>query len=165
MKLTGIPSPGKYSNSQSLRVDAAKAISFVEISASKAAGGVNNSASLLYNFFTACAAAVTSLRDVTAPTFVSAAIAAAAPTKLVITLSEDLDPGVVPAGTAFVSSPAKTFSKVEIAGRKITLTASTAFAAGATTIAYTKPATNTVRDLADIELATFTAQSVTNGVV
>lgn len=165
MKLTGIPSPGKYSNSQSLRVDACKAISYVEIAASKAAGGVVNSATLLHNFFTACATAVAGIRDVTAPTFVSAAIALAEPTKLVITLSEDLDESVVPAGTAFVSSPAKTFSSVVIKNRTITLTASTAFAAGATTIAYTKPGTNAARDLAQIDLATFTAQPVTNNVV
>lgn len=165
MRVTSLPSPGAYSNSQTLRTDAAKAISFVEIAAAKSAGGVTNSANKLHTFFSACVTAVASLRDVTAPTFVSAVIQAATPTKLTITFSEDIDPTIIPAGTAFVSSPAKTFSKVEVSNRTVTLTATTAFAAGATTIAYTQPGTNNLRDIGGNLLANFAAQSVTNNVV
>lgn len=165
MRVTDLPSPGAYSNSQHLRTDTAKAISFVEMAAAKSAGGVTNSANKLHTFFTAAVAAVASLRDVTAPTFVSAVIALATPTKLTITFSENLDAGVVPAGAAFVSSPAKTFSSVEVSGRTVTLTATVAFAAGATTIAYTQPGTNNLRDQGGTLLANFTAQAVTNNVV
>lgn len=165
MKAATLPSPGKYSNSQQLRQSAATAISACEIVAAKTVGGKTTSAGTLRTFFTACATALNDLYDNTAPTFASAVVANATPTKLEITLSEALDTGVVPAAAAFTISPAKTISTVEVVGTKVTLTVSAAFVNGnVITVAYAKPATNALRDPAGNQVATFTAQAVTNNV-
>jgi hypothetical protein len=165
MKNDALPSPGFIPNGHRLRQELVKSISYVEVMADLRAPAKPEQAKSLDTFLSACKTAIAGLIDVTAPTFVSAAIDAATPKVLTITFSEPLDPGVVPAGSAFTSSPAKTFSKVEVVGNKVILTASAAYTAGAVTIAYTAPGTNALRDLSGLLLATFGAQPVTNGVV
>lgn len=164
MKLDALPSPGYIGSGIALQREAIKAISYVEIMASLKAGKTEQ-AKTLTTFFTACNAAIASFIDATLPTFSSAVIALASPTKLTITYSEGLDPSIVPAVSAYTSSPAKTFSKVEIAGNKVILTATVAYAAGATTVTYTAPGTNALRDTSGNLLATHSASAVTNNVV
>ncbi len=166
MRASTLPSPGNLANSQRLRHEAAHAISTAEVVASKTPGGKTDSAAKLATFFTACATALDAIKDGTAPTFSSAVVQNATPTKLTITFSEDMDQTVLPAAAAFVTSPAKTISSRAWTGaRTLELTVSVAFANGNTiTVAYTKPATNWARDIAGNAVATFTAQSVTNNV-
>lgn len=161
MKNDALVSPGFISNGPRLRQEAIKAISYVEVMADLVAPAKPSQAKELDTFFSACRTALTSMIDSTAPTFVSAAVALTTPRNLVITFSENLDATIVPAGSAFVSSPAKTFNKVVVAGNTVTLTATTDFVAGATTIAYTQPGTNALRDASGNLVATFAAQSVT----
>lgn len=163
MKLDALPSPGFIPSGQRLQAELTKAISYVEV-VGGLRGGKTEQAKSLDTFLVAARAAVADYIDVTLPTFVSAAIDAETPKVLTITLSESLDPTVVSAGAAFTASPSKSWAKVEVIGERVVLTATTAFAAGATTIAYTKPGTNALRDLSGNQLATFSAQSVTNGV-
>jgi hypothetical protein len=66
MRITDLPSPGIYVNSQRLRIEAVKAISACEIAAN-ASGGTVDSAVALEAFFLACAAAVTPLKPVVTP--------------------------------------------------------------------------------------------------
>lgn len=60
MRIHDLPSPGSYSNSQRLRIEAAKTISAVEISAA-GAGGSTSTAEQVRDFFLACSAAVEGL--------------------------------------------------------------------------------------------------------
>lgn len=161
MKNDALPSPGFIPNGHRLRQELVKSISYVEVMADLRAPAKPEQAKSLDTFLSACKTAIAGLIDVTAPTLTSATVDLAAPKKLVITFSEPLDPTVVPAGSAFTSSPAKTISKVEVAGNKVTLTVTTDYVAGATTIAYTAPGTNALRDLSGNLLASFTAQTVT----
>lgn len=165
MKNDALPSPGFIPNGHRLRQELVKSISYVEVMADLRAPAKPEQAKSLDTFLSACKTAIASFIDTTAPTFVSATIGAATPKVLTLTFSEPLVGDVVPAGTAFTTSPSRTFTKVEVLGNKVVLTANTAYAAGAVTVAYTKPAVNTLRDLSGLEVATFGAQSVTNGVV
>lgn len=166
MQLDFLPSPGFIPSGHRLRAELTKAISYVETVASLK-GGKTEQAKSLDTFLTACKTAIASAIDTVAPTFASAEILVSAPNQLRVKFSEGLDPNYKPAGTAFVSSPAKTFSSVVIVGDTVVLTASTPFAAGVTTIAYTQPGTDPtrLRDTSGNLVATFTAQAVTNGVV
>lgn len=165
MKASNLSSPGAYSNSQTLRHEAAKAISYVEIAASKSASGKTSSASTLRTFFSDCVSALASLYDSTAPTVSSALVANATPTKIELTMSEALDAGVVPAVSAFVTNPVKTISSVAVAGTKVTLTVSVAFANGnVIDVDYVKPSVNALRDAAGNQVASFTNQAVTNNI-
>lgn len=159
-----LPSPGLIPNGPRLRQEAAKAISYVETMAGLK-GGKTEQAATLKAFLDGCNTAINGFRDTTVPTFASAAILATAPKELRITYSEGLDKTVVPATSAFVTSPAKTISSVRIEGATVILTASTAFAAGATTVTYTQPATNGTRDTSGNLVATHGPSAVTNGVV
>lgn len=161
MKNDALVSPGFISNGPRLRQEAIKAISYVEVMADLVAPAKPSQAKELDTFFSACRTALAGMIDSTAPTFVSAAVALASPRELVITFSENLNSTIVPAGASFVSSPAKTFNKVVVAGNKVTLTATTDFVAGATTVAYTQPGTNALRDGSGNLVATFAAQPVT----
>jgi hypothetical protein len=163
MKLDALPSPGYIGSGLGLQREAIKAISYTEIMAALK-GGKTEQAKTLTTFFTACIAAVAAFVDAVLPTYTRGAIAAAAPTKLVLTYSEGLDPTIVPAGSAFVSSPAKTFNKVEIVGNTVVLTATVAYAAGAVTVTYTAPGTNALRDTSGNLLATHGPSAVTNSV-
>jgi hypothetical protein len=162
MRVETLLSPGLIARGLQLRAMAAQAISTVEITAGRTPGGKINTAKTLQAFFSDCASKLSSYVDSVLPTFASALIASGQGTKLAITMSEDMDPTVVPAGSAFTTSPAKTVSAVSVQGKIVTLTVSAAFVPGAVTVAYTQPGTNALRDLSGNLLATFTAQTVTN---
>jgi branched-subunit amino acid ABC-type transport system permease component len=166
MKLDALPSPGYIGSGIALQREAIKAISYVETMADLK-GGKTEQAKTLTTFFTACIAAVAAYVDATLATFTSALISAAKPKVLVITYSEGLDQAFVPAVSAFASSPARTFSKVEVEGNTVILTATTAFVAGATTVTYTAPgaAANGLRDTSGNLVATHGPSAVTNSVV
>jgi len=168
MKASTLPSPGSYSNSQRLRHESSTAISYVEIAASKTASGKSTSATQLRTFFTACATALDSIYDSTAPTVSSARVQNATPNKVEITFTEALDTSVVPTPgqLAFVLSPVKTITAIEIAGTKVTITVSEPFVNGnVIDVDYTVPATNAVRDPAGNQVASFVSAAVTNNVV
>lgn len=159
-----LPSPGFIPNGPRLRQEAAKAISYVETMAGLK-GGKTEQAATLKAFLDGCNTAINGFRDTTLPTFASASISAAKPKELRIKYSEGLTPNVVPAASAFVTSPAKTISSVAIEGDTVVLTVSVAFAAGAVTVTYTQPATNGTRDTSGNLVATHGPSDVTNGVV
>lgn len=156
MREDNLPSPGAISNGFLLRREAAKAISNAEIVASRTPGGKTAGAKSLQTFFTGCAAALATLVEAVLPT-VTTRIRTAANT-VVITCSEALQPGSSTPLTAFVFAPARTVTAIVISGSTITITATGAVAGD--TVAYTKPATFPVKDLAGNELATFTAAAV-----
>ncbi len=107
----------------------------------------------------------------TAPTVSSAEVTAAKPKELVVTFSEALATGSVPAAAAFAvkvgGSAGPAVSSVAIDGgdaTKLKLGLAVALDAGQTsvTVDYTKPGSNPLKDGANNEVATFTNQSVTN---
>lgn len=102
--------------------------------------------------------------DTVFPTFVSAVVENATKTKLEITFSEALNPAFVPA-IAAVAASGKTVTLVEVAGNKMTLTVSVAYASGnVITTSYTQPATNKLQDLNGHYVASYVTQPVTNNV-
>jgi hypothetical protein len=105
------------------------------------------------------------LIDAVLPTYASGVIALATPKVLTLTYSEALDASIVPAASAFVSSPAKTWASIQVSGSTVILTATTAFAPGATTVTYTAPGTNALRDGTGNLLATHGPSAITNNVV
>lgn len=137
MRLEALPSPGLLSMGLRLQTESAKAISSVEIFSSRN-GGTSGSATKLHAFFTACAAAIASLRDLTAPT-ATAFNQAVGATTVQITTSEPLDPRILPPLTAFVTAPVRTITGVEIVGNKILVSYTGASLANGNTIAYTQP--------------------------
>ena len=104
--------------------------------------------------------------DTTAPTFSSALVTAAAPKSLVITFSEALDTGSVPAAGAFTVKVGGTAEDaptgVSISGAEVTLTLATALDASQTsvTVDYTKPGSDPLKDAANNEVANFANQAV-----
>lgn len=150
MRQETLPSPGLLSNGIKLRVEAAKAISAVEIAAGRAAGGKTSTAATLSTFFTACASALSSISDATAPT-VSSRVRNSA-TQITITFSEALDTSVVPAVGAFAVT-AGTLSSVAVSGSTIVLTGASLTVGS--TVTYTAPDTNWARDLAGNAIASF----------
>jgi hypothetical protein len=159
-----LPSPGLIPNGPRLRQEAAKSISYIETVGSLK-GGKTEQAASLKTFLDACNTAINGFRDTTAPTFASAAISAAKPKELRIKYSEGLQFDVIPATSAFVTSPAKSVTGVAIEGDTVVLTVSVAFAAGAVTVTYTQPGTNGTRDTSGNLVATHGPSTVTNGVV
>lgn len=169
MRVETLPSPGLLSNGIRIRIEAAKAISAVEINAGiPANGGKSSTADPLHDFFTACAAAVNGFRDTTAPTIVARSVAASNPNVIVLTYSEGLDASRVPLVTDFaVTVQARTVTKVVVDGPFVFLTLNTPLAAGAVSVAYTQNANTELRlqDNSDNQSASFAATAVTNGVV
>ena len=168
MRVETLPSPGLLSNGIRIRIEAAKAISAVEINAGiPANGGKSSTAAALSQFFTACAGALASFLETVLPTVAARSIAPSAPKRLTLTMSEGMDPKFVPAATVFaVAGQALTISKVTIDGPFVHLDMTTAFVASpAVTVAYTQNGTNNLRDLSGNLLANFTAAAVTNGIV
>lgn len=159
MRIESLPSPGLLSNSIDLRSAAARAISNIEITAGRS-GGTTSNANVLHNFFTACATAVASLRDLVAPT-VTARNQVTGTNVIRLTTSEGLDPTVIPALTSFVTSPARTITAIEVQGNQLLVTYTGASLANGNTIAYTAPGSNALRDPAGNQLATFAAQAIT----
>ena len=165
MRVETLPSPGLLSNGIRIRIEAAKAISAVEIT-SAYSGGTTSTANTLKAFFDACSTAVAGFVDVVVPTLVSAVINAAKPKRIVLTFSEGLNVLGVPVNTAFVTgTQVKTGATVTVEENRVYLDYATAFVAGAVTIAYTKPGSGAVlEDTSGNDVATFTATAVTNNI-
>lgn len=151
MRVENLPSPGLLSKGISLRLVAAQAISAVEITAGLTPGGKTSAATTLQTFFTACATALNSLTDSTAPT-VSTRVRNSA-TQSTITFSEPLDTSVVPAASAFTISGGSTVTGVAVVGSTIVLTGTGHTAAQ--TVTYTQPSVNGARDRAGNLIASF----------
>lgn len=166
MRVETLPSPGLLSNGIRLRIEAAKAISAVEINAGiPANAGISSTADPLHQFFTQCATAINSFRDVTAPTITARSATASATNKIVLTYSQGLDKTHVPVPADFaVTVQARTVTKVEIDGPFVILTLNTPLAAGAVSVAYTQNASADLRlqDESRNQAASFTATAVTN---
>ncbi len=116
-----------------------------------------------YTYWYSIATAVGGLVvDSSVPTLSSAAVANSDPTKIVLTYSEALDTGSVPAAGAFAASGGKTVSGVAVAGSAVTVTVSPAYASGdAITVSYT-PGAAPVRDFGGNAAVALVAQVVTN---
>lgn len=168
MRVATLPSPGLLSNGIRIRIEAAKAISAVEINAGiPANSGKSTNAKPLSDFFTACAAALSTFVDAAAPTVASRSIAPSSPKRITIVCSEGIDKKFVPAAAAFaITGQTRTIEKVTVDGPFIHVDVTAAFVAGAVNIAYTQPgATTNLRDYSGNLLASFTAAAVTNGIV
>jgi hypothetical protein len=168
MRVETLPSPGLLSNGIRIRIEAAKAISAVEINAGiPVNGGISKAADPLHDFFTACAAAISGMRDVTVPVIQSRSVSASDPSTIVLTYSEGLNKANVPPVTAFaVTVQARTVTSVVVDGPFVRLTLNEPLVAGAVSVAYTQPAAAfRLQDYSDNEAASFAATAVTNGVV
>lgn len=168
MRVETLPSPGLLSNGIRIRIEAAKAISAIEINAGiPVNAGKASGAKDLKTFFDACSTAVTGFLDVTVPAIVARSIAPSQPKRLTLTYSEGLDPAFVPPAAAFaITTQARTITKVTVDGPFVHLDVSAAFVAGAVNVAYTQPgATTNLRDFSENLAASFTAAAVTNGIV
>lgn len=168
MRVASLPSPGLLSNGIRIRIEAAKAISAVEINAGISVnGGKSSAAAPLKAFFDACNTAIAGFLDVTAPTVASRSVAASNLKRIVIVASEGLDEKFVPAPAAFaITGQTLTISKVTVDGPFVYLDVTTAVVAGALNVAYTQPgSTSNLRDVSGNLLASFTAAAVTNPVV
>lgn len=110
-------------------------------------------------------AASPSAVDTTAPVVNTQSVENAAPTVVVLTASEQLAAGFVPAASAFTVG-GHTVSYVALSGNLINLTVTPAFTNGeaARTVSYTQPATNGARDAAGNLMATFSGRAITNNV-
>jgi hypothetical protein len=169
MRIETLPSPGLLSNGIRIRIEAAKAISAVEINAGLSVNaGKSKSAFQLKAFFDACSAAIAGFVDIVLPVITSRVIAAHNAKRITLAYSEGLDPAHVPPVTAFaITGQVKTVHKVIIDGPFVHLDFTSAFVAGAVSVAYTKPVAviDRLQDASGQEAAAFTATAVTNGIV
>lgn len=169
MRVETLPSPGLLSNGIRIRIEAAKAISAVEINAGIPVNeGKSKAAFQLKQFFDACSTAIAGLVDTVLPVLSSLVIAPHEPKRITLVYSEGLDPTHVPPVTAFViTGQVKPVHKVTIDGPLVHLDFTSAFVAGAVSVAYTKPVAvaDRLQDASSQEAAAFTATAVTNGVV
>jgi uncharacterized repeat protein (TIGR02059 family) len=101
------------------------------------------------------------------PVYVSTVIENTTPSQLEMTYNLSLT-NIVPAASAFtvrVNSVARTINSVAISGTKVLLTLSSPVTYGdIITVAYTKPSTNPLQTAAGGQVASITAQPVTNRV-
>lgn len=167
MRVDTLPAPGLLANGIRIRIEAAKAISAVEINAGiPANGGKSSTAKPLSDFFTACAAALSTFLDVTVPTVVSRAATNTNKRRIVVTHSEGLDPKFVPAPAAFVvAGQVVTITKVTVDGPFVYLDTAADMTNAAMTLAYTQPgATSNLRDLSGNLVASYTATAITNSI-
>lgn len=159
MRLETLPSPGMLSMGIRLQTEAAKAISSVEIFASRN-GGTSGSATQLHTFFTACATAIAALRDLAVPT-VTARNQTTGVQLVRLTTSEPLDPRIIPPLTSFVTAPARTITGIEIVGNQVRVSYTGTALLNSETIAYTQPGgLNKLQDAGGNLLASFTAQAI-----
>lgn len=168
MRVETLLSPGLLSNGIRLRIEAAKAISAVEINAGiPANGGISKTADPLYDFFTDCASKINSLRDVTVPTISARSATNSNKSLIILTYSEGLDPEFVPLPADFaVTVQARTVTNVAIDGPFVFLTLNAPLVAGAVSVAYTQnvDVTKRLQDDSDNYAASFTATAVTNSI-
>jgi hypothetical protein len=168
MRVDTLPSPGMLSNGVRVRIEAAKAISAVEINAGiPSNAGKSSAAQPLSAFFTACTAALAGFLDVVVPTVVSRVIAASNTKRITLVCSEGMDAAFVPLVTDFaITGQVRTISKVTIDGPLVHLDVTAAFTAGAVSVAYTQGlAANRLRDRSGNLVVSFAATAVTNGIV
>ena len=163
MRVDTLPSPGLLSNGIRIRIEAAKAISSVEINAGiPVNGGKSSNAKPLSDFFTACVTALSTFLDVTVPTIAARSVSASLPTRITLTYSEGLSAKFVPAVTDFaITGQVRTVSKVTVDGPFVHLDFSPALVTGSVSVAYTQ-GTNKLQDAASNLAASFTATAVTN---
>lgn len=168
MRVETLPSPGLLSNGIRIRIEAAKAISAVEINAGiPANGGKSSTAGPLSAFFTACAAALSTLVDVTAPAIASRSIALSNTKRIVLAYGEGLSAKNVPDVTDFaITGQVKAVTAVTIDGPFVYLDVATPFVAGSVSVAYTQSGTAAKRlqDDTGNQAASFTATAVTNAI-
>lgn len=166
MRVETLPSPGLLSNGIRIRIEAAKAISAVEINAGVPVnGGRSSAAAPLRNFFQACVNALTPLLDVTAPLIQAVSATNSARNTIVLTYNEGLDAAHVPTGAAFaVTGQVRTVTQVRVDGPFVFLTLNADLAPGAVSVAYTQPVTADLRlqDYSGNQVASFIAAAVTN---
>jgi hypothetical protein len=169
MRVSTLPSPGLLSNGIRIRIEAAKAISAVEINAGiPANSGKSKTAKPLADFFTACIAAISGLYDVVAPTIATRSATPTNTKRITLTYNEGLNKANVPDKTDFVvTGQVRTVDKVTIDGPFVHVDVTVALAAGAVSIAYTQSATAAKRlqDASGNQAASFTATAVTNTIV
>lgn len=160
MRVETLPSPGILSMGIRLQSEAAKAISAVEIFAARSGTATSGSATKLHTFFTACATAIASLRDLAAPT-VTARNQTTGVTQVRLTTSEPLDDHIIPPLTSFVTAPVRTITAVEIIGNQVLVSYEGAALVNANTIAYTQPpGANKLQDSGGNLLASFAATAI-----
>jgi len=152
MKINDLASPGVLANGIKLRIEAAKAIGSVEVTAMRTPGGKYPGAGTLAAFFTACATALAGLYEAVVPT-ITAQVATSA-TQINLTFSEDMDETVVPAVSAFAITGDTITAVAWTSATNLRLTG-TGFAA-AESLTYTKPSASYLRDLAGNAVATAT---------
>jgi len=159
MRIETLPSPGLLSMGFRLQSEATKAISSVEIFSARN-GGTSGSATKLHAFFTACATAIASLRDLAVPT-VTARNQVLGVNTVVITTSEPLDPRIIPDLTSFVTAPVRVINKVEIIGLTVQVSYDGVALTNGNTIAYTQPSgLNKLQDAGANLLASFAAAAI-----
>lgn len=162
MKLDFLPSPGLIPNGPRLQAEMTKACSYVETMASMK-GGLTEQANTLDSFCFAVQSAIIGFRDIGAPVYAGGAFGVAAdPKKITLTYSEPLDQTVLPAKGSWVVSQGGAVSAVSIVGSTVVLTMTTALTNVATTVTYTKPAVNGLRDGSQNQVATHGPSVVTN---
>ena len=107
-----------------------------------------------------------SINDTTAPALKTTGGAVVVGNKLKLGYNEDLDTGSTPAASAYtvtVAGAARTVSGVNVSGRTVTLTLSSAVNPGqSVAVSYALPSTNPVQDLLGNDAAALTGQPVTN---
>ena len=169
MRVNDLASAGLLSNGTRLRIEAAKAISAVQINAGIAANaGKSKSAQQLQAFFTACYYTMTPFLDAVAPTITARSIAPSNAKRLTLTYSEGLAKTSLPPPTAFaITDQVRTVAKVTIDGPFVHLDVTAPFTAGAVSVAYTQPGTvaDRLQDASANQANNFTATAVTNGIV
>lgn len=169
MRVDTLPSPGLLASGLRLRVEAAKAISAVEINAGiPANAGISSSADPLHDFFTTCAAAINSFRDAVAPAIQARSATPSNTSRIILTYNQGLSNANVPPGSAFaVTGQARTVTAVTVDGPFVFLTLNTPLAAGAVSVAYTQPSPvdQRLQDESDNECVSFVATAVTNTIV
>lgn len=167
MRVSTLPSAGLISNGNRLRIEAAKAISAIEIVGGRSgAGGKHSSAKTMADFFTACGAAIASFVEAVAPTPASRNLVPSASKRITILFSEGLDRKFVPAPAAFVlTGQVQVPSSVTVEGPFVYLDFPVAFTNAAVNVAYTQPgAGSNLRDLSGNLVASFAAAAVTNSI-
>ena len=160
MKNETLAYAGLIPNSPRLRQEAVKAISYLEV-VKDVTGVPPSQGAGLKAFFDDCSSKCTSLGlvDTTAPTVANIKGAVNGKT-VVITYNEGLDESVTPATSAYTLNPANVVTGVLVQGGKVSVTVTTALAAGVT-IAYAVPGTNQLRNVSGVQAAALTATAVT----
>ncbi len=103
--------------------------------------------------------------DVTPPSLVSAVISNSAKNQIVLSYSEPLASGTVPATGDFACNLSKAVTAVSISGSEVTVTVNANYSYGdAPTISYT-PGGNKIQDPSGNDAAALVAQAVTNNVL